>query len=170
MRSPEMPGKVEVKIRVLPTAKEAIILYSKLAKEALGDAQIFDQMKPVDQGAVIADTSYIIAVLKYKYEGRFLRTSLDAAWEGLNPTHFAMVTQDSPVGRFKVALGESTRFVFATAYRMLEADVETREALAAKRSPAPDVLTGIADLRKFKGDSWQEMDKKARKKPGKKAS
>jgi hypothetical protein len=115
----------------------------QLAREALKGFPVFDRMDKDAQDAVITNTAYVIGVIVYKYKGRFRDTSPKVAWDALNRGYSRRKDNELAFVEFRQALGDSAEKVYKNAFAMLEAGVNTKEALDAIGKPPPDVLEGI---------------------------
>jgi hypothetical protein len=143
MAAPETSRRFNVRLERLPTPTEARGVYSQVAVGVLKGDPVFEHMDEIGKEHITDDTSYIIAITLYKYGGRLLRTSPDVAWKSLNQSYARIKANESAFGRFRKTLGNAAEGVYKTAFAMLEANVDTREALAQVGSPQPDSLRGF---------------------------
>jgi hypothetical protein len=147
MAAPEAPRRLNVKLKTLPTPEQATAAYSRIARGALVGSPAFERMDEATQAMAIADTAYLIASTLFKYGGNLEEKGSDAAWSSFNHRFSKRTAKDSIVFRFRQTLGDSAEGVYITAFNMLLAGVNTREALDAIGKPPPDLLEGMSGLR-----------------------
>lgn len=142
-----LPGRYlspDTAVRRLPTPEEATGLYSGLASEALRGT-VFDAMDEEHREGIIADVSFVTAAIVFRAEGRYRSTSPDVLWSGLFQSHeydSRKRKQESPTGRFLLALRTSSRKVFNNIYGMLAEGVTSLEELSGQKKQA-DLLKGL---------------------------
>lgn len=115
----------------------------QIARGTLIGVPVFDQMKEAMQASLIADTTELVAYIARKHGGHYRSGSSDVSWSALNQAYFRNPGQESAFSRFRQALTPSSHEVYRILYAMLEEGVTTREALARKSSPPPDLLEGM---------------------------
>lgn len=148
MSFPEASREFNVKLEKLPTPTEAREAYLQLATGALTGVSVFEEMDEIGKEHITDDTAYVIAITLYKYGGRLLRTSPDAAWSSFEQVHYSpSEAKRSAFCRFRKAFsGEVAQEIYKkTIFPMLVRGVETREALYLLRRPPVDVLEGVRD-------------------------
>jgi hypothetical protein len=125
----------------------------KIATEALKGVPTFEQMEEAEQVSVLDAANGIVSIIILKHGGRYKTTSSDSSWDVLNNAYMKNAASVPVFAKFRQALGiNAARDVYRTIFRMLEAKVETREALDALTRPPADPLKDLSALRTVPGD------------------
>jgi hypothetical protein len=157
MTAPELPNRADVNPGGHLTPEEAAHRL-QLAREALRGIKIFDRMSEDEQAKALGYTADVVAIILLRHGGRFRRTSSDVSWSALSQGYSPKTADTYPFGRFRKAFDDASHAVYKTLYAMLEAGVNTREALDAIGKPPPDPLQGLGHWLSVPEDSVEEIE------------